>query len=309
MNIARRFAERWKPKISLKVECTMSLNRFSSWWMALAILAACVGQGRAEDIGRHSPFIDPTAFDPDSQCFAPPEIGGYGSGPKPNTGFYFAFDRTHFNVTRPEAAPRPFDGDATWGNRIQLGFMTEEDHGWAFELMAIRGPNLYEDPNDFTSDPVNVAKSSGGELSKIWRLDPLHGGGIIEPFIGVRFFQFTDFSDETNTIENTLFGGQVGFRWYKKTGAWVLSNETRFFAAQNWVFTGQGDFSEFVPAGDIRLEAAYELSREFSIRVGWQMLWLGDGIIRGNPGVAAQGNLSAEDVLLTGLTFGFTLNR
>ena len=287
----------------------MSLNRFSPWWMALAILAALVGRAQAEDIGRHSPFIEPNAFDPDFQWFAPPDIGGYGTGPKPNTGFYFTYDRTHFNVTRAEAAPRPFDGDATWGNRISFGFMTEEDHGWMAELTAIRGPNLRAIPDDPTSDPVNVAKASGFEIDKSWRLDPLHGGGIIEPFIGVRFFQFTDFTDETNTIENTLLGGQVGFRWYKKTGAWVLSNETRFYAAQNWVFSGDGDFSEFVPAGDIRFEAAYELSREVAIRVGWQLLWLGDGIHRGDPSVAAAPDLSAQDVLMTGLTFGFTVNR
>lgn len=308
MNIGAPFPGEPRTWKSLKVECIMSLNRFSPWWMALAILAALVGRGQADEPGLHTPFIDPREFDPDFQWFAPPELGGYGSCPKPNTGFYFTYDRTHFNVTRPESAPRPFDGDATWGNRISMGFMTEDDHGWMCELFAVRGPNLREDPGDPTSDPVNVAKTSGVELDKSWRLDPLHNGSIIEPFIGVRFMQFTDFTDETNTIENNILGGQIGFRCYKKTGAWVLSNETRFCAAQNWVFTAPDDFAEFVPIGDIRFEAAYELSREVAIRVGWQMLYMGDGVWRPTTGAAAPG-AGPQDVLQTGLTFGFTVNR
>lgn len=300
--------------------------------------------GGAPHTPQYSPFIDQDYFDVDWQWFAPAEVGMYGGGPRPNTGWYFTYDRTHFNVTRSDQAPQPFQGDATWGNRIDIGFMNEDEVGWLFEAFAIRGPNDVEhgpyvpavapDPTQnppTTGTPssfpitqrINVARTSGVELSRVWRLDPFHYGTVVEPMLGVRFNQFTDFNgiDATSpntdsppsllVIENNILGLQTGVRCSHKTGHWVLSNETRFAACQNWQMSHAGSSSQFVPVGDIRFEAAYEFSREFAFRVGWQALYYGTGIGRGDPNVLVQGPFSVteQSVFQTGVTFGFTLNR
>lgn len=249
----------------------------------------------------HTPFIDPDYFEPDFQLFAPAEVSEYGLGPQPNIGWYFTFDRVNWNVTRAEGAPQEYQGDATWGNRVDIGYMTEQDEGWLIEIMAVRGPNLRDD----AGAPINVVKTSGIEISKVWRLEPLHHGMNIEPFLGVRFTQITDFTDPNDTIENNLLGLQIGYRASKQTGHWVLSNEFRFFAAQNWQLAASGDQADWVPAGDIRFEAAYMVSRDVAIRVGWELLYFGDGIARGNPQL---GPIS-QDMLQTGVTFGFAVNR
>ena len=108
-----------------------------------------------------------------------------------------------------------------------------------------------------------------------------------------------------------LFTSSLGYRMSHKTGHWVLSNELRFAACQNWQMSREGDFSGFVPVGDIRLEAAYEFTREVAIRVGWQMLYYGDGVRRGDPSITANDQIitTTQDMLMTGVTFGFTINR
>jgi hypothetical protein len=61
---------------------------------------------------------------------------------------------------------------------------------------------------------------------------------------------------------------------------------------------------EFVWGGEVRAEAAYELTRDISIRFGMVFLDLGQGIGRGtNP---LDNN---QDVQIAGVTFGLTVNR
>jgi hypothetical protein len=91
----------------------------------------------------HQPFIDPAYFNPDFQFFAPAEVSAYSGGEPPNIGFYLDYDRLFLNVTRGEEEPSlfsPFQGDFTWGNRWELGYMTEEDTGWNFVYWNLSGP-------------------------------------------------------------------------------------------------------------------------------------------------------------------------
>src|SRR6185295_9774620 len=46
-----------------------------------------------------------------------------------------------------------------------------------------------------------------------------------------------EFYNTTRTqFKNTMLGGQIGFRYSKQTGHWMLSTEMRAFALQNWQF-------------------------------------------------------------------------
>jgi hypothetical protein len=62
--------------------------------------------------------------------------------------------------------------------------------------------------------------------------------------------------------------------------------------------------TQFVFGGEVRGEAAYELTRDINLRVGFVFFDLGQGIGRGN-------NLrdNNQGVVMAGVTFGFTVNR
>lgn len=216
----------------------------------------------------------------------------------------------------------------------------------------------------FLSDSINVAKFSSFEINRIFRKHELHYGGVFEPFIGVRYMQFVDigrrdsyqrfasdaddepdfstpntagpwefYNTDRTRFQNNMLGGQLGFRYSKQTGHWMLSTEMRAFAMQNWQFftvklqesgtlydgtdrgaevlreinssaVGNTDRSEFVWGGELRTEASYEVTRDINIRGGFVFLDLGKGIGRGfNP------NLNSEDVVMWGWTLGVTVNR
>ena len=133
-------------------------------------------------------------------------------------------------------------------------------------------------------------------------------------------------------LSNNMFGGQIGTRWYNKKGRWMLSGELKAFAMANLqhledrtfttitlvdvgtdedvntetrqFITSYASANEFVVGGEIRAEAAYEVTRDFSLRFGFELLEFGKGIGRGND--IAQ---NTESATIYGITFGCTLNR
>lgn len=125
--------------------------------------------------------------------------------------------------------------------------------------------------NDIT-DSLNYAKLNSVELNKLFRLPPLHAGGLLEPFFGVRYIKFEDTFQRQNymvydddgfspllpplapgsipiafqdsTIEdmitdrylfsNQMVTGQLGIRWLKRVNRWNLSTEFRAFGGENF---------------------------------------------------------------------------
>ena len=161
----------------------------------------------------------------------------------PNPGVNQAVNQAYTFVPTPAfntALGQDYDIlDKTWGNRVDLGYMTDEDNGWLFSYMHIAGPNKAQithqqrydrfNPNDTgasstgsnnnnnnsttTTMPVsdlnnigppnpersyditnslNFGKLTSLELNKSFRMAPLNHGGILEPFLGVRYFRFED---------------------------------------------------------------------------------------------------------------------
>jgi len=104
----------------------------------------------------------------------------------------------------------------------------------------------------------NRVKTWGVELMGMYRMRPLHGGGIVELFAGVRYLEFNENFDvealgkledpddpttKTGTladsfwntkVDNHIVGPQIGLRWYKGYGRWTCSTEGRFFAGANF---------------------------------------------------------------------------
>jgi len=79
----------------------------------------------------------------------------------------------------------------------------------------------------------------------------------------------------------------------------------RGFPAHNYQFFPDASREEFVIAGEVRFEVAYLLSREVALRFGWDTLYFGRGIARD----ATFNTPNDEDMLVTGLSMGITVNR
>lgn len=91
------------------------------------------------------------------------------------------------------------------------------------------------------------------ELMYLHRFRTCHGGGTFEFFAGPRYMEFNDHFDvalgtpfSTTTVPdylagttwsttagNHIVGAELGGRWFKKRGRWMLSTEGRFLAGMN----------------------------------------------------------------------------
>ncbi len=184
------------------------------------------------------------------------------------------------------------------------------------------------------------------EWMYLHRLRQNRHGGIFELFFGVRYMAFDDEFDVHATgesrfivddqgsptgpgsvlanswwntkAENHIVGPQIGARWFRKSGRWMLSTEGRFFAGFNsqnirqhgvfgtqlndsWPdefeypgppgnpyvphtmsttsFEDSEHISEWSPVAELRAEARFQITRAVSLRAGWTGIWM-DGIAR-----------------------------
>ncbi len=245
-------------------------------------------------------------FDHDMQFFAPADLSEFGNGPEAPIGWYFSYNRTFINISSPRnipqvGTPRSNRGGWGWGNRYDIGFMTEENKGWLLEIFR-------------TSVPVTQETNSVA-LNRVYRLEPLHNGGIIETFFGPRFISFQDrlftFPAGVSTVQsasNDMVGGQVGFRYFQSCGRWTLSSQIKGFAGENFqdhsLGTPVGTAEEFVWAGDLRCDAAYTLTKDISLTGGFQVLGFGQGIMR--EAIPLDND---HELTIAGFAFGFEINR
>ena len=201
----------------------MAFLRIKPWLVTCLLLVLSSSTAQAQ---RYLPFVDLGYFATDSQFFAPADIDDYGGGPDTSKGWFVAYDRMYLYVTRPNAEQSHAQGDMTWGNRFDIGYMTEERHGWLVSIQNITGPNAkdrirqernnrfaedaapqdeaVDPPQDnnnretgardyFITDSLNVANLNSFEINKTFLMSPLHNGAIVEPFFGFRYMRFSDF--------------------------------------------------------------------------------------------------------------------
>lgn len=163
------------------------------------------------------PFVDFDTFEGDYQFFAPVDLGDFGKPPKPKTGWFGQYDRVYIWMTRPEAAftgtnaPGPgflgtleyTEGDFTWGHRLDLGYMSEENHGWLFTGWHINGPNE--------------------DRGFVWTRDP-----ATNQWIWLRAERINRFNDETGEIvpiqdRNNFYTGARDFIMHQSLNIGDLS--------------------------------------------------------------------------------------
>ena len=253
----------------------------------LAAIVAVLGMASGALAQHYQPFIGPSYFNPDFQFFAPAEVSAYSGGEPPNIGFYLDYDRTYINVTRPDGEPSLFSewqGDFTWGDRWELGYMTEDDTGWQFVGWDINGPNEFirlfqerldrlntdddppEEPDPILQDrnprqyilttSLNHAEFGSMEFNKVWRRKEFHNGTIFEPLAGFRYMMFKDFYrrdnyvrfDETPALPNPPGPGQPDPADPNVEGEYeqLTTNRASF---ENAMFGGQLGFRYFGQRG------------------------------------------------------------
>ena len=201
----------------------LSITRLTSGLAALVTALALAANVQAQ-------LFKPFAFPPiesDFQFFAPADVDTYGGGPTEKTGWFADYDRVYINVQRPDNSYIASDkmGDFTWGNRVDIGFVDDDQKGWICTVWNIDGPNAnvivvterlnrwmdtgipteapifpLEDNNlrltgsrDYlVTNSVNVADINNVELNRTWQLDQLHYGSRLTPFVGLRYVKFVD---------------------------------------------------------------------------------------------------------------------
>ena len=136
-------------------------------------------------------------------------------------------------------------------------------------------------------------------------------------------------------VTNDMIGGQLGIHWDKDYRQWNFSGDVKGFAMQNFqnwnnvtntettiyggvlpqedttpdtvVMTRRGSAThaaEFVFGMEVRAEAAYRITRDLSLRCGFEFMDFGKGIGRG---IDTRDN--SQDVIMYGVTTGITWNR
>ena len=370
--------------------------------LASAVMA---GQLGFADSGYH-PFSEPVDFDPDWQLFAPvqlQDLEDLTARQRAPTGFYLTYDRVYTGVSRPQNSGSSYIMDGTWGNRWDFGWMNRQESGWSFSYQVVTGPNVYNgyqqlrlngvtdddlnDPADpffplvFGNNPftlqrtyqvqesVNVGNLDSFEANKTWRLAPYRYGGILEPYMGLRYVQFADtarsdtyglfdvidpedgvtitgngelFLNDMVFTRNDMLLGQLGFRYFKHWRRFTISTDFKVFAGHTYqtqettrlvtrttydvppvigdppTFDGDHTGTTFTsrknnetPVGfDLRAESAFRATQYLDLRVGFQLMYFGQGVWRGAT-LTSGGNQfdQNQQLVMPGVTFGFAINR
>lgn len=109
----------------------------------LAAAGVCLGTQGALTAGdgEHMPLRDPFHFDPDFRWFEPiydADLEGMKPKKRANTGWFGALDRMVLWASRPENETAPWLLDRGRGDRFDLGYMLDNDHGYAMTYMNYR---------------------------------------------------------------------------------------------------------------------------------------------------------------------------
>lgn len=280
------------------------------------------------------PFVAPGSFDYDAQMFAPVEFTN-SEELEPNVGFYFLYDRMYTSISKASARI-PDDGTLVsrsvprgsnyiWGNRYELGWMSDQGDGWGVTFERSNGSYFAAGQNALVSNPMLVESTfSNVEVNRMFR-QALSRGGHIEPYIGMRYQNLSDNTTEDTGIgpsnnnrfiqnaSNSIIGAHAGARYTARSGRFRTTldtavatgyNRQSYYASDLQVQTTGGPLvtelydsdSSFVPTVDFRADISYNISRDVGIRTGFQVMYLWDGVARADTLTTALNSNSAFGV-------------
>jgi hypothetical protein len=163
--------------------------------------------------------------------------------------------------------------------------------------------------------------------------DPLDPGTIIG--------EGEVYTNDLVLSRNDMILGQLGFRYFRNIRRWTLSTDFKVFAGHTFQtqeitrYVTTSVYSEDVAVGDepisdgdhtgttffssknnetpvgfdLRAESAFRATKHIDLRVGFQMIYFGQGIWRG-AAIDQGSNLDTnQHLVMPGVTFGFAVNR
>jgi len=218
----------------------------------------------------YTPFVEPGYFDHDLKFFAPTEIDEFSGPPKPKTGYFGEYNRLYAAMGRGRAdLQTTFGGNFSWGNRMVIGYMTDNDTGWSVEYQKQSGVSYTQNNpvvalqrqvttptlalvavNDFNFPQISVASEFHTvEIDKVFRMEPWQDGGYWEAFVGAKYSYSRDsmltrrtevgllLSDSLLEVKNDMLFASLGARFSKRKGSWKMSGEVRAFAGPSFQST------------------------------------------------------------------------
>ena len=311
---------------------------------------------RTPDSAHSLPFASPGVFDYDTQLFAPLEFTN-GKEKAPNDGFYFDVSRTYTSIERATnfdvglGRQTSNGSEYLWGTRYELGWYNKEDRGW--QAVYQRTEGLFTANNRLaafgsTSSIGNIQLTTF-ELNRVFR-QVVSNGTVFEPSIGLRYNWMRDrITDNTlaagggtslfvQQASNSAVGLQIGGRVSKRSGRWRFSCRGNAAATYNQqrlstddainnittVTLSSTDLSDqsFVPIIDGLAEAAYNVTRDITLKIGVQGIYSWNGVLRANTAATPLNSASAgsfagiqnfiaddENYVAAGFTFGIEWRR
>jgi hypothetical protein len=244
-----------------------------------------------------------------------------------------------------------------WGTKCEAGWMTDDEHGWMFGYQNSAGNFTTNGNDEVIETPMLVTnRFASVEINKIFR-QSMSNGGYMEPYLGLRYLNVNDQTIEDTfqqlglvidgnrfkqEVNNTSVGFQAGSRFNRRRGRWRTTadvavaatyNQQRYFATdifRDWIPVAN-DFrtsvtetytqdQSFLPMIDFQYEIAFNISRDISLRTGFQTVYLFNGVARANtlttglnPNSAFGGGdgagLHNDRFVSAGFLFGFEWKR
>ncbi len=136
--------------------------------MAMAAAATCTSGALLPshcNAQINSPIIDPFAFDPDFNWFEPiyqADFEDMKPKKRANRGWYATYDRLNLYTSRPEQEQGKNRLDSGWGSRFDVGYMLEEENGWALTYLTMTGPGKYDEQDIERLQRINITQLGGG---------------------------------------------------------------------------------------------------------------------------------------------------
>lgn len=263
------------------------------------------------------PFATPGFFDYDMQMFAPVDFSN-NDEMQGRCGFYGSLDKTYTSMTRSgrfgaNNTEISSGSDYMWGNRFEFGWMNTTQDGWGIVYNHGNGMYYTNGQDELVGSPMIVNQYfSNVEVNRIFR-QCLKSGGYFEPFIGFRFFNVADTTIEDTLqtlngtlvnnrfkqdVKNNMFGAHAGGKYIQHMGRWRTTtkgaiattyNRQNYFAtdiATTTTAVGITEFyqaeNSFTPALDLSFDVAYYITRDLSLKLGVQSVYMWDGVARAN---------------------------
>ena len=305
-----------------------------------------------ESIENTRPLAEPGIFNYDSQMFAPLEFTN-GEEMEAPTGFFFTYDRIYTSIGRPGGSDAitltavPSGNDFVWGNRYEFGVMSDDDQGWGIVYGQTEGSFYSAGQDVLISNPMQVTTKWGDvAVNRIFR-QSLSRGGYLEPYLGFRYINISDSTIEDapqglvinrfkQSSRNSAAGIHAGARYSQRRGRFRVSptpRSPRFTTSSDTLRpTSSPPASQKItspiktslPCWILRMEIAYNLTRDIAFRTGVGTTWVWSGVGRVNTltqnlnpnsnfniaGAAGgpQGFIDT-DFLAAGFTFGIEWKR